>query len=167
MRVVLSQAWFLMVFLTTTVYADNLNVTTRVALTGLPNDPRLLMAVKNEGRETLTCYKWSLPWEDSNSLLIAAVREDGISLKKALMFDHGASELVSLKPGESVEGTVPVTLYFPDIHKDLEQTGVILFWSYQMVLKDGRKLDRSGGWLLLSKTSRQLHDLSSSNSKSP
>lgn len=159
MQVVISQTWLLIVLLATTVYADELSLITKVALTGLPNDPRLRMSVKNEGHEVLTYYKWRLPWVESHSLLVAAVRGDGISLTKAPMFDHGDVELVSLKPGESVEGTIPVTLYFPEIHRDLKQTEVVLFWSYQMVLKDGRKLDRSGGWLSLPPLQQGVHSV--------
>ena len=69
--------------------------------------------------------------------------------RSSLMFDDGDRELVSLKSGESAEGAIPAKLYFPDIGKDLEQTAVIFFWSYQMVLKDGRGLERSGGWFLI------------------
>ena len=151
------QAWlFAFYLLSSTAFAGEFGMAAKVSLTGLPNEPRLLINLKNEGPQAISFYKWRLPWVESHSLLVAAVREDGVSLKKALMFDDGDKEVVSLGPGKSVEGTVPLSLYFPDLDRDLKQTGVIIFWTYQMVLKDGSKLERSGGWLSIPRSPQPL-----------
>lgn len=147
MRALGWHVWLLGCYLlSSSAFAGDLSMATKVSLAGLPNEPKLLINLKNEGLRAIAFNKWQLPWVDSHSLLVAAVREDGVSLKKALMFDDGDREIVSLGPGESLEGTVPISIYFPELHRDLKQTNVILFWTYQMVLKDGSKLERSGGW---------------------
>lgn len=148
MRALGWHVWLLGFYLlSSSAFAGDRGMATNVSLTGLPNEPRLLINLKNEGPRAIAFYKWQLPWVESHSLLVAAVREDGITLKNARMFDDGDREVVSLGSGKNIEGAVPVSLYFPDIHRDLKQTGVILFWTYQMVLKDGSKLERTGGWL--------------------
>jgi hypothetical protein len=144
------------------VNAGDYGIDVQGVLGGLPDNPQILFQIKNTGSKEITFYAYELPWVDSDSLLVSAVRADKIQLKRSLLFDDGDREVLSLKPGKSLNGTVLVSLYYPEIKTILKETEVVLFWTYQMVLEDGTKLKRTSGWFSLPQLQQAPHSVPNS-----
>lgn len=143
--------------------AGDYGILVQAVLGGPPDNPQILFQIKNTGSKDITFYAYELPWVDSDSLLVTAVRADTIQLERSLLFDDGDREVLTLKRGKSLNGTVPVSLYYPGIKTILKETEVVLFWTYQMVLKDGTKLKRTSGWFSLPQLQKVPHSVPNSN----
>jgi hypothetical protein len=63
------------------------------------------------------------------------------------MDDISMFEEISIKPGETLEGDIPLRERFPELKGALEHTEVILFWVYEMRGKGRDSGERHVGWL--------------------
>lgn len=115
------------------------------------NRHMLKFKVSNNGNVPLTLEGFSLPWiKETPLLLLLAVRPDGTELRPYLPEAGAPSEgPVTLKVGESVEGNVSLNHKFPELARESEKQDIIFFWSAQILTREGVKLPRVGGWLLV------------------
>lgn len=116
------------------------------------NEYSLHIHLKNNGSAILTLEEQLLPWGNTKSMGIVAVKNDlGYGLiERALDFDDPVHQDIQIKPGQSLEGKVSLA-DFGNLHKERLKSDVIIFWTYEMLLREGRRLPRSGGWLVLTK----------------
>jgi hypothetical protein len=118
----------------------------------------LHIRLKNNGPTLLSIYEPELPWGRRESIVIVAVLADGTNaVMKESDYIHDPNRFtLELKPGEITEGQVPLNVRFEDLPDVVEKHDVIIFWSYQLQLKDGKRLKRQGGWLLIPKEKEKM-----------
>jgi hypothetical protein len=100
---------------------------------------------------SISLYEGSLPWRHWQSIILVAARpgHDGEVLENVFPLDNPGPSVFVMKPGSEVQGRIPLHTHFPTLVKSLTEEDIILFWSYELVCTDGRRLPRVGGWLQL------------------
>jgi len=111
----------------------------------------LHVTLKNSGATTLSTLRHRLPWGNTYSLLVVAATEGGKLPNESFLIDDPTFVEIQIKPGEILEGDVPLNLRFRDLPDEVTKHDVIIFWSYRMQLQNGNYLERFGGWLLIPK----------------
>jgi hypothetical protein len=121
-------------------------------LTSTPNGPGLKFTVKNVSNHTVTIEEPRLPWGQRYSVMIvAAERKSGSPLKEVPLIDDAfLSPKVSIKPGQSLSGSIELVYYVADIDKKLRSTDLVLFWYYD-ARGNNETLGEYGGWILIPK----------------
>jgi len=118
-------------------------------------DPEYALGVTltNKSGAQLTTYEHSLPWVGLNSLILIAVKTDvlGTLLDKPSPIDDPGPASLTIQPGETVTGRIPLTHRFPGFVEALKGRDVIVFWSYQFKPIDSSPLKRTGGYVLFPK----------------
>jgi hypothetical protein len=85
--------------------------------------------LENRGTQSIRLYVHDLPWLASSPFLIAAVDESGSVLKQVRpIADPGTVEQI-IKPGQHLQGTIPLDQPFPELAELSTRTEVIVFWS--------------------------------------
>ena len=114
----------------------------------------LIIRLRNESAESLPVYNDDLPWVRMRSMTLIAVETSdfaGIVLggPQFKPNEDSAEPWVTIKPGESLTGEISLITRFPRIEESLKDRDVILFWSYRLRIKDGRRSNRVTGWVLV------------------
>lgn len=114
------------------------------------------ITLTNQSPEPLKIYQHSLPWVGWNSTVLVAVKTDapGTVLDNLSPIDDPGAAAITIKPGETLTGTIPLTRRFPSFLEALKERDVIVFWSYQFQPIDAAPLKRTGGYVLFSKVSK-------------
>jgi hypothetical protein len=113
----------------------------------------LMVIFRNVTDGPLRIYRNDLPWECRHSLILVAVRAGsggGILAEDLPVDDPIVGETEVLK-SQDLRGTIDLEKRFPSLLRALEQSDVILFWSYQLTPVGKSSLPRQGGWLLIPK----------------
>ena len=115
----------------------------------------LHVTLTNRSGKPLTIYQHSLPWVGWYSILLTAVKTDalGTVIEKSLIIDDPGPGRITIKPGETLTGKIPLVSRFPDLLNALKERDVIIFWSYQLEAIDAPPFQRTGGYVLLPKLS--------------
>lgn len=135
--------------------------TLKVTVTSKATDPLILETrLTLHSDRAVRVGRSLLPWESARSLvLLAAELPAGWEIPSAPRFieDPGPAE-TTLEPGRTVSGTVDLRKRFPELPKRLNESDVIVFWTYQLTGMIGDKAswtsERAGGWVLLKQASR-------------
>jgi hypothetical protein len=122
------------------------------------SDPEcsLNITLINRSPESPMIYQHSLPWVGWNSMLLIAVKTDalGTALDKLSPIDDPGPATITIRPGETLTGKIPLTHRFPGFLEALKERDVIVFWSYQLQPIDAAPLERVGGYVLFPKVSK-------------
>jgi hypothetical protein len=110
----------------------------------------LQISIQNNGTTPWKLYTANLPWANSRSMYLTAVRNRTV-LNAPIPIDDPIAGETEMKPGEKLEGTINMHGRFPDLDKELKTSDVDLLWTYQLVTTDGKVVQRLGGWLPLPK----------------
>lgn len=118
------------------------------------NDYNLLIELKNTGASALSISDGRLPWGSFGSMIVLAVGEDGEALPEVPHITNPSGTTIQINPGETIRGQVYLNKSYPDLPTALKKRDIIIFWSYQPQLTDGKRLERTGGWLIVPKVNR-------------
>lgn len=127
------------------------NTPVEVIVTPVPDkagQTDLHIRVKNRGTSDLKMFRASLPWGNSRSMYLNAVRQLTPLIAPTPIDDPVAGD-ITIKPGETVEGDINLHGRFPSMEKELTKDDVDLFWTYRATLTDGSVVARFGGWIPL------------------
>lgn len=113
----------------------------------------LHIKLKNCGSEDLKMFRAGLPWGNSHSMYLNAVR-NRTPLTAPTPIDDPVAGDVTIKPGETVEGDINLHERFPSLEKELNNDDVDLLWTYQANETKGSTVSRFGGWVLLPKKAK-------------
>jgi hypothetical protein len=129
--------------------AQSLKSGIRVELDG-KNPLRLHVTLRSLAKTKITIYKSQLPWELRDSIILVAVRSNGLRLDQNVVAGDPSPEQISLKPNESVSGYINLSDVFQGLDDAVGKSDIQLFWAYRS--PEGLGLDRwSGGWILIPK----------------
>jgi len=81
-------------------------------------------------------------------MIVTGVTSDGRCLERVFPIDDPSPEQISLKPNESVSGSVNLEKYFKDFRTALKNGDLHIFWAYQVPAQLGNR-HWSGGWVLI------------------
>lgn len=127
-----------------------------LAVTARPDKAGLYdlhIQLKNCGAEDIKMFRASLPWGNSRSVYLNAVRNRTPLIAPTPIDDPAAGD-VTIKPGETVEGYINLHERFPSLEKELSNDDVDLLWTYQASQTTGSTMSRFGGWVLLPKKTK-------------
>ena len=132
----------------------NRHLLMEVNLAPSPKETTLEIGLTAKGAKPIRLYQDSLPWESRYSMVLIAVKANrtGDLLKKYMPVDDPGVTVVVLNPGQPMKGRIALNKRFPDLVQTLQESDVLLFWSYQLEPLDGAPLERQGGWLLIPKS---------------
>lgn len=118
-----------------------------------PSTVVLAMRLKNVSSETMELYKSDLPWGIQSSLIlgVATNTSDPRLIKPVFFIDDPGPSLILIRASEVTSGDIDLLRRFPNLSKELRTRDLIVFWSYQAVLKDGEKTPRVTGSALIEK----------------
>ncbi|MEA2718378.1 MAG: hypothetical protein QOJ39_242 [Candidatus Eremiobacteraeota bacterium] len=96
-------------------------------------EPRLFVTLTNQSREDLVTYEHSLPWRSAYAMMVVAVETDpaGTPLERTLPVDDPGPGTVTVKPGETLHGEIPLAPRFPSLSGALAKRDVLAFWAYR------------------------------------
>jgi hypothetical protein len=119
--------------------------------------PVLSIRVTNRSAEAITFDIGMGPWIGPRMIQLVAIRIPSgshIVNEEAALLDAQPGE-VNLKPGASEANIVYLEEVYPELVAELRRgrRDLVLFWTFEMRLNDGRLSERVGGWLLLPKDS--------------
>lgn len=114
----------------------------------------LHIQLKNCGAEEIKMFRASLPWGNSRSMYLNAVR-NRMQLTAPTPIDDPVAGDFTIKPGETVEGDINLHERFPSLETELSKDDVDLLWTYQASETAGSTVSRFGGWILLPKKAKR------------
>lgn len=111
----------------------------------------LSVKLTNPSRERLFVFLDSLPWESIESIILVAVTADRKQalLEETLPVDDVVPDTVGIDSGKSLRGQVLLSRRFPGLDTALRRGPVVLFWSFQVRMSNGQRLDRQAGAFVL------------------
>lgn len=136
--------------------SDIVDISVELDLQGLSSSDYILhVKLTHRSRDILTIYQHSLPWVGWYSILLTAIKTDalGTVIEKSLIIDDPGPVRITIKPGETLTGDIPLIGRFPDLLEALRETDVIIFWSYQLKPVDAPPFQRACGYVVLPKLS--------------
>lgn len=109
----------------------------------------------NRSANSLELYAARLPWGNSSSMFFLALTrpEPSSTLPESQEFDEARPGTVTIRPGESVSGTIDLARRFPTLGQALSSGPVMMFWTYELRTSEPKTLGRVFGGLLLPKSS--------------
>jgi hypothetical protein len=119
---------------------------------GAPIDgqPTLRAKLRNTSGQAITVDGSRLPWGNRYSITLLAVPERSQPLLLLFPIDDPMKEDVTIKPGESLEGTIRLGSFFRGIADAVKKSPVLVLWSYQLKTVDGEQSERITGAVQLS-----------------
>ena len=98
-------------------------------------------------------YRASLPWATVQSLVLVAVKLDalGTVVEQRFPIDDPSAEVITLAPGQVLEGAVPLDPRFPGLAAARRKRDVMVFWTWQLETVQGASFPRSSGAVLFPK----------------
>jgi hypothetical protein len=126
-------------------------LTMEVNCKSLRQRTQLAVKLQYTGKRNIKALTSDLPWVDWSMTLVAVeIDHDSTYVAKERNPVHDSvSGEIALKPGLVLSGEIDLRQCFPNINEVLKRRDVLLFWSYQMNVIDGKPLPRVGGWLLI------------------
>jgi len=120
-------------------------------------DYHLAITLTNSSAEALTTYEHALPWVGHNSMLLVAVKTDAVGtiLEKVSPVDDPGPATVTIQPGQTSAGKIPLVSRFPGFLEALAEREVIVFWSYQFQPVGLAPLPRMAGYVLFAKSTKE------------
>jgi hypothetical protein len=120
-------------------------------------DYHLVVTLTNHSASALTTYEHALPWVGHNSMLLVAVKADAVGtiIEKDSPVDDPGPATVTIPPGQTSTGTIPLVSRFPGFLEALAEREVIVFWSYQCQPVGSAPLPRVAGYVLFPKSTTE------------
>ena len=114
----------------------------------------LHVELTNTSLAPLTLYRHSLPWVGPYSMILVAVKTDaqGTVLESESIIDDPGADTVTVQPGETLSGIIPLGSRFPGFSRSVNERDIIVFWTYQLRPIDRSPLERAGGYVLFPKS---------------
>lgn len=116
---------------------------------------QLHFKITNNTDKILHTYEGNLPWSFPAPVVIAAAWVWGDILPHAPppppTNSKRTSAVVSIAPGETIEGSIPLSRYVEGLDEARRRGDVIIFWWYNS-WGVKQKIGTYGGWLMLPKT---------------
>lgn len=117
--------------------------------------PTLRVSLKNTGNQPLTIDRSALPWGNRYSITILAAPANAQPLGLVFPIDDPGFDEVTVKPGESLTGTIRLTLFFRDVGMAVEKASLTVLWSYQLRTVDGKLSQRIAGHVTVPQRGKQ------------
>lgn len=114
----------------------------------------LHLALKNVGNAPLRLFKAGLPWGNSRSMYLVAVK-NRTPLDAPTPIDDPVAGEIELQPGQTVNGEINLVARFPKITELLNQNDIDVLWTYQVITTDGAIVQRLGGWVPITQTKHE------------
>jgi hypothetical protein len=114
------------------------------------SDPRLRVTLRNTSGAAAETYEHALPWRGVYSMLLLAVRTDpaGSVLERSLPVDDPGPATVTLQPGETLEGDIPLAERFPEFAEAQKAGALLVFWAYRFQPVGTPPLSWTGGLVI-------------------
>jgi hypothetical protein len=132
--------------------ADMCCVSIAVEMSSSPlvaGQPTLRVSLKNTGNQPLTMYRSALPWGNRYSIAMLAAPPNAQPLELVFPIDDPSVDEVEVKPGESLTGTIRLSMFFRAVGTALEKASVTVLWSYQLRTVDDKLSQRIAGQVVL------------------
>lgn len=121
------------------------------SITNTDGSPALNVRLTNRDNHPIKFMLGLGPWAGPASIDLVAVRLPGaapiLHIRQAIA-DPAPGD-IELAVGQSEEHALPLTSVYPEIVKGV-RTGsheILLFWTYQLRTRDGKRSERQVGWL--------------------
>jgi hypothetical protein len=118
-------------------------------------DHEVLVSVTNKSDRSFHCLETDLPWWSVGSMTLVLVRSDGsrkqVDYERSGRIADPPYNLLEVKPGEDLKGTIKLTDRFANLEKVLSQAGIDVFWAYQLAGLNDQSSKRFGGWFEIPK----------------
>jgi hypothetical protein len=112
----------------------------------------LNITIKNESDKKIRIPRGLLPWSETpwNNLIILAINIDQNNkiIQKANLIRNPVG-YIDIEPSQEATGTISLNKFFPSLEKVVQESDVVLFWSYQVPKQNKIEYRRSGGWVLI------------------
>lgn len=114
----------------------------------------LRMELENRSSEPISMTNSFLPWGSTfSTVLMAVVATDPIapapSIDRNRAEDNPVGSEITIQGGETLRGSIDLDWQFPTLKEWTSRGEVIVFWSYAPRLRDGRKGERVGGFIVV------------------
>jgi len=113
--------------------------------TPIDGQPTLRAKLRNTSGKTITVDGSLLPWGNRYSITLLAAPERAQPLPLVFPIDDPMQENVTIKPGESLEGTIRLGSFFRGIADAVKKSPVLVLWSYRLKTVDGQQSERITG----------------------
>lgn len=115
------------------------------------DEHRLEVKVEYRGSAPVQVYRASLPWATVQSLVLVAVKLDalGTVIEQRVEIDDPSADVITLTPGQVLEGTVSLDDRFPALSAARRKRDVMVFWTWQLETVEGASFPRASGAVLL------------------
>jgi hypothetical protein len=112
---------------------------------------RITLELTYRGADAASLYKASLPWENRYAIVLVAADASphGSTLKKELLIDDPDSGKVAIASTQTLNGSIDLTDWFPELPDRRSKGDILLFWSYEPKSVKGAKYQRISGVLTL------------------
>ena len=118
------------------------------------NSYQLLLTLTNPHETSIRLYRHALPWvQGPDRFQMEAITLDpSFSRLDPVYRLENPVGVITLKPGQSIQSTLPLHRKFHGLSQQLEMTSVALLWSYMPVSPDKKlSFDMRSGVLMLTK----------------
>jgi hypothetical protein len=114
---------------------------------------RLDMQLTNATGRKLQLYKSDLPWGNTYSRVLVAVKLNGTNsvISTSHPIDDPGPDTIDLAADETVAGSIPLSTEIPELEEALRKYDVLVFWSYKLKDADGKVSNRFSGMVTLKK----------------
>ena len=122
----------------------------------IANEAMITFTVTNQSCAEITLETFQLPWIcESSVALIATVCCSQTELKQTLIISDKPPQSVSILPGESISGSIPLMVRFPDLRRRLVRNAIVVEWNLYLDPTDRLdSLELHSGMLILRKLNR-------------
>src|SRR5689334_8191322 len=117
----------------------------------------LKLSLENTGSEPVKVESTELPWGNRYSIDLAAVQDVGSRKQLQLVFpiDDPVNETIEIGLRHRLGGQIFLVSFFPANEINTPTTAIIVIWTYQLHLADGRRSARKSGAVLLDQVKKR------------